>query len=80
MTWPSLAARRNSPGALVRLCVPKLLVGVLPDAAGVEHHDIGLAHVVGLPHAVGHEHAGQALGVVLVHLAPECADDKALGH
>ena len=58
----------------------ELLVGVLPDAAGVEHHDVGLAHVVGLLHAVGHEHAGQALGVVLVHLAPERADDEGLGH
>ena len=58
----------------------ELLVGVLPDAARVEHHHVGLVHVGGLLHAIGHEQAGQPLGVVLVHLAPEGADEEVLGH
>ena len=48
----------------------ELVVGVLADAAGVEHHDVGRLEVVGRLHALGREQPGDALGVVLVHLAP----------
>ena len=58
----------------------QLVVGVLADAAGVEHHDIGVG-LVGDRHVpiVFHE-AGDAFGVVLVHLTPEGVDDVAAGH
>ena len=58
----------------------ELVVGVLADAAGVEHHDIGVVDRVGRRHAVGLEQPGDALGVVLVHLTPEGADQVPLGH
>ena len=35
----------------------ELVVGVLPDAAGVEHHHVGRLHVVGRHQAVGHQRA-----------------------
>ena len=47
----------------------ELVVGVLADAAGVEHHDVRRLEVVGRLHALGREQPGDALGVVLVHLA-----------
>ena len=69
---------------LDRLQVPEraveLVVGVLPDAAGVEHDDIRVLHVDGGHVAVGLEQPGEALGVVLVHLAPEGAHQVPLGH
>jgi hypothetical protein len=43
------------------------VVGVLPDRAGVEHHQIRLG--VGLGPAVGLEDPGDALRVMNVHLA-----------
>ena len=52
----------------------ELVVGVLPDAAGVEDDHVGRLHVRRGHEAVGHQRAGQPLGVVLVHLAPEGAD------
>ena len=59
----------------------QLVVGVLADAARVEHDDVGVAEVAGRDHPVGFEEAGDALGVVLVHLAPERAHDVAAsGH
>ena len=58
----------------------KLVVGVLADAAGVEENDVGVLDVVGGLHAVGFEQASQALGVVLVHLAPEGPDEVLAGH
>ena len=51
------------------------VVGVLTDAAGVEDDHVGVVDVVGRHQAVGFEDAGQALGVVLVHLAAEGADE-----
>ena len=54
----------------------QLVVGVLADAAGVEHDDVGLLQVVGADHAICREHRGDALGVVLVHLAPEGANQE----
>ena len=72
------------PAVLQRLEVPEvaveLVVGVLADAAGVEHHDVGRLEVVGRLHALGREQPGDALGVVLVHLAPEGAHVEATGH
>ena len=59
----------------------ELVVGVLADAAGVEHDDVGVVDVGGRAQAVGLEEAGDALGVVLVHLAPVGAHDVgAVGH
>ena len=55
----------------------ELVVGVLPDAARVEHDDVGIGQVAGRDEPVGLEQAGDALGVVLVHLAPERAHDVA---
>ena len=69
---------------LQRLEVPEvaveLVVGVLPDAAGVEHDDVGGLDIVGRLHALCGEQARDALGVVLVHLAPEGAHVEAAGH
>ena len=58
----------------------ELVVGVLADAAGVEHHDIGSLGVVGGFHALGREQARDPLRVVLVHLAPEGAHVESPGH
>jgi hypothetical protein len=67
------------PGILPSLEVPEvaveLVVGVLPNAAGVEDDDVGLGLAVGAREPVDLEQAGDALGVVLVHLAPEGAHD-----
>ena len=56
------------------------LVGVLPDAAGVEHDHVGVLHGGGRRQAVGHQQPGEPLGVVLVHLAPEGTDEIGPGH
>ena len=62
------------PGVLPRLQMAEiavqLVVGVLPDAARVEHHDVGVVLRLGPHHPVGLEQPGDAFGVVLVHLAP----------
>ena len=69
---------------LQRLQVTKgpvqLVVGVLANATRVEHDDIRLVERVGGFHAVGFEQPGDALGVVLIHLAPMGADHIALRH
>jgi len=54
----------------------ELVVGVLPDAAGVEDDHVGRGDVVDALHALGCEERGDPLGVVLVHLTPEGADDE----
>ncbi len=56
------------------------LVGVLPDAARIEHHHVRLLHGGGGRQPIGHEQPGEPLGVVLVHLAPEGADEVGPGH
>ena len=58
----------------------ELVVGVLPDAARVEHDDVGRLEIVGRLHAVGDEQPGDPLRVVLVHLAPVGAHEEAAGH
>ena len=58
----------------------ELVVGVLTDAARVEHDDVGRLEIVGRLHAVGDEQARDPLGVVLVHLAPVGAHEEAAGH
>jgi hypothetical protein len=58
----------------------EFVVGVLPDAARVEDDDVGLGHIGGRLEPVRHEQPGEALGVVLVHLAPEGTDEELLGH
>ena len=55
------------------------VVGVLPDAAGVEHHHVGDVVAAGAHQAVGLEQAGDALAVVLVHLAPVGAGSSRCG-
>ena len=58
----------------------ELVVGVLADAARVEHDDIGVFDLGRRFVAVGLEQPGDPLGVVLVHLAPEGAHDVLAGH
>ena len=48
----------------------ELVVGVLADAARVEDDDVGRLELVGGLHALGSQQTRDALGVVLVHLAP----------
>ena len=62
---PSLLQRLEAPEVAV-----ELVVGVLTDAARVEDDDVGRLEVVGRLHALGREQPGDALRVVLVHLAP----------
>ena len=72
------------PRVLQRLQVPEvaveLVVGVLADAARVQHDDVGRLEIVGGLHALGREQARDAFGVVLVHLAPEGAHEEPAGH
>ncbi len=58
----------------------ELVVGVLSDAAAVEHHDIGVLCIGSRDEAIGLEQPGDAFGIVLVHLAPEGADEVRAGH
>ena len=62
-------ARHNAEAQVAEVAV-EAVVGVLPHRAGVEHHDVGVLPLGrgGVPR--GLEQAGQALGVVHVHLAP----------
>ena len=53
---------------------PQALVGVLAHAARHEDDDVGLGGIVDRRHPLRAEQARDALGVVLVHLAPEGAD------
>src|SRR5690625_2839396 len=59
--------------ALVRRQVAQiaveLVVGVLPHRAGVEHHQVGVGALGGAAVSGRLQHAGDALGVVDVHLA-----------
>ena len=68
------------PGPQVAEVAVQLVVGVLADAARVEHDDVGVVLRLGAHQPVGLEQAGDALGVVLVHLAPVGAQDVAAGH
>jgi hypothetical protein len=56
------------------------IVGVLPNGARVQHDHLGLDSVFRSDVAVGLEQAGDPLGVVLVHLAPEGADHVPAAH
>ncbi len=58
----------------------ELVVGVLTDAAAVEHHDVGVLGVGGRDETIGLEEPGDPLGVVLVHLTPEGADEVRASH
>ena len=55
----------------------QLVVGVLADAARVEHDDVGVRLGRGGDHPVGFEQPGDALRVVLVHLTAERAHEVA---
>jgi hypothetical protein len=68
------------PGPEVAEVAVELVVGVLADAARVEHDDVGIVLRFGADQPVGLEQAGDALGVVLVHLAPVGAQDVTAGH
>ena len=57
----------------------QLVVGVLANAAGVQHDDVGLGFRRGGDHPVGLQQTGDALGVVLVHLTAERAHKVATG-
>jgi hypothetical protein len=49
------------------------VVCVLADTARVENDDVGILDILRRDHTLGFEEAGQALGIVLVHLAAESA-------
>ncbi|CAB4692403.1 unannotated protein [freshwater metagenome] len=68
------------PGLQVTEGAVQLVVGVLPDATRVQHHHIGVFFGFGLHEAVFLQQSSDAFGVVLVHLAPEGANDVTLGH
>jgi hypothetical protein len=78
--------RNLHAGAAVldRLQVPEvavqLVVGVLPDRAGVQDDHIGILGGGGRDEAVGLEEAGDALAVMGVHLTPEGADEVGAAH
>jgi hypothetical protein len=55
----------------------QLVVGVLTNTASVEHDHVGIGFGFGTDQAVGFEETRDALGVVLVHLAPHRAHDVA---
>ena len=55
----------------------QLVIGVLPDTARVQDDDVRVIESLRRDQAVGFQEAGQPLGVVLVHLAPERADQIA---
>ena len=57
----------------------QLVVGVLADAAGVEHDHVGVDLRRRRNHPIGLEQPGDALGVVLVHLTAERAHEVATG-
>ena len=71
---------RGLPRLQVAEVAVELVVGVLADAARVEHDHVGVGLVGGRHQTVGLEQPGDALGVVLVHLAPVGADDVGAGH
>src|SRR5262245_40702666 len=54
-----------------------LLDGLLPDAAGIEDDDVGVARVGRGLHAVVQQAPGDLLRVELVHLAAEGLDEEA---
>jgi len=65
--------RRLDRGQLAEIAV-QLVVGVLPDRAGVEHHDVGCLALFGRRVPGLLEQSGQSLRVVHVHLAAVGAD------
>ncbi len=71
------------PALLQRLEVTEgpvqLVVGVLPDGAGGEDDDVGLPRRGDGLEPLAQEQAPDALGVVLVHLAPEGANVERAG-
>jgi hypothetical protein len=52
----------------------QLVVGVLSHRAGVEHHHVGVSALWGAAVAGGLQQAGEALGVMHIHLAAVGAD------
>ena len=58
----------------------ELVVGVLTNATGVEHHDIGVLIGIGEHEPVRFEQARYAFRIVLVHLTPIGADGIAAGY
>ena len=67
---------------LAQLAEPRvqLLLGALPDAAGVDHDDVGVGRIVGRLEAGLLEQPRHALGVVDVHLAAERFDQILARH
>ncbi|CAB4602333.1 unannotated protein [freshwater metagenome] len=57
----------------------ELVVGILTNTAGIEHHNIGRFIGIGEHQAVGFEQARDAFRIVLVHLTPIGADGIAAG-
>jgi hypothetical protein len=82
------APRHHDPQARVRLLQrPEMsqvavqpIVGVLSHRARVQHDHLGVGSLLRSDEAVGLEETGDPLGVVLVHLAPEGADQVPAAH
>ena len=72
---PEIGVRRLQGFQVTEVAV-ELVVGVLADRARVQDDHARIRDVVGRRHAVGAEHASDPLGVMLVHLAPEGADQE----
>jgi len=58
----------------------ELVVGVLTDAAGVQHDDVGRVEVVGRFHALCDQQSGDPFRIVLVHLTAVGTDEEPTGH
>ena len=69
-----MPGRAALTGAQLAEVAVEPVVGVLAHRAGVEHDDVGRLALRRAPVARVLEQAGQPLGVVHVHLAPEGAD------
>jgi hypothetical protein len=61
--------------------VENLLLCLLAHRAGVEQDDVGFFRIVGLDYPFGGiEHVGHLVRIVLIHLAPESADEQFFWH
>jgi hypothetical protein len=61
--------------------VENALLRLLAHRAGIEENDVGVVGGVGLDDFFGgSEYVGHLVRIVLVHLAPEGADEQFFGH
>ena len=58
----------------------RLVRGLAADAAGVDHHHIGLFGLIGLDIGMLAKKLGHDLGITLIHLAAKGFNVEKLGH